>query len=164
MVFIVRGKTKGKEMNLPEEIGSSSAPSRNSFRLSNLLILFLTLIISAYLVFTIMCSHGAGAFQTRLSLKKEGCDLIQSNGIAIEVNYSPTRNICMLELPFRSNLFGGGGVINFSDTEINIANEQIISIELVDEKAAIQSRLVDLVMIVFCTGFLLGTLRWITKR
>ena len=134
---------------------------RNLHALAKLAIAITALFITAPIVFSIMFGKGAEIFPTTLTLQNESCNLLHQEGIAIKGNFT-TDNICTLNVAYRYNRIGNGGTIYLEDGALNIAGDQVVATELMDEQSAIQSRMDDLVMILASTGFLLGTLIWLS--
>jgi hypothetical protein len=125
--------------------------------LPRLAILFATMSITGYIVLSITLGKHAGVFPTKLTLKKESCDFLQQEKVAVR-KLPDTDSICTLTTGFRSNVFEKGGVMYLGDRGFNLADNQLVATELVDEPAAIQSRIVDLALIFVCSGFLMGTM------
>jgi hypothetical protein len=124
--------------------------------------LLLTLILTSSIVYSLMWRPGAGAFPTTLTLKAESCALLAQHGIA-NTAVTLAGKTCSLIVPFRANPFSHGGVIDLQGKSINLAADQLIAQQLVDESAAIQSRRYDLLMIIACGIWLLGSLAWVVK-
>ncbi len=68
---------------------------------------------------------------TRLVLKREGCDFLKSNGIAIQ-DYG-TGNGCAVLVPFRQSLFSNGGLIILDKQQIQIADDQVVIIGSIED-------------------------------
>ncbi|HQS58749.1 MAG: hypothetical protein B7Y56_10790 [Gallionellales bacterium 35-53-114] len=141
----------------------SPTPSQNRLNaFYRLAILMLTLLITATIVYSIMWRPNAAFFPTSLTINREKCEQLGQAGIALnEVTDVP--GLCTMNVPFRANPFDNGGVIYFDNKNFDIENTQVLSRTLIDEQAATQSRLIDLAIILACTGFLLGTLHGLFK-
>ena len=141
---------------------SSEAPRQNASILPRLILLLLTLILTSSIMYSVMWRPGAGAFPTTLTLNAESCVLLAQQGIA-STAVALAGNTCSLIVPFRANPFSHGGVIDLTGMAFNLAADQILTQQLVDEPAAIQSRRYDLLMIIACGIWLLGSLAWVVK-
>jgi hypothetical protein len=140
---------------------SSEAPRQNASILPRLILLLLTLILSSSIMYSVMWRPGAGAFPTTLTLKAESCALLAQHGIA-STAVALAGNTCSLIVPFRAHPFSHGGVIDLTGMAFNLTADQILTQQL-DEPAAIQSRRYDLLMIIACGIWLLGSLAWVVK-
>lgn len=147
-------------MSLPQE--TSHSPRRNVSIIPRLIIHLTALILTSSIVYSVMWRPGAGAFPSALTLKADSCALLAQQGMTV-FSVSPTDSACSVIVPFRSNPFSHGGIIFLHDQAFSLSAEQLIAQQLVDEPAAIQSRRYDLMMIVACIVFLLGSLAWVFK-
>lgn len=147
-------------MSLTKE--ASHSPHRNVSVIPRQIILLMALILTSSVVYSVMWRPGAGVFSTSLTLKADSCALLAQLGITSNV-VSLTDSTCSVIVPFRSNPFSHGGIIFLYDQAFSLSAEQLIAQQLVDEPAAIQSRRYDLMMIVACIVFLLGSLVWVFK-
>ncbi|MGB7598216.1 MAG: hypothetical protein WBM09_11695 [Gallionella sp.] len=89
------------------------------------LVLFLVSVL-ACLVLAGKASIDSETKMTRLVLKREGCDFLKSNGVAIQD--SGTGNGCAVLVTFRQSLFGNGGLISLDKQQIRIADDQVVII------------------------------------
>ena len=147
-------------MSLLQE--TSHSPRRNVSIIPRLIILLMVLILTSSIVYSVMWRPGAGAFLSALNLKADSCALLAQQGMTI-FSASPTDRSCSVMMPFRSNPFSHGGIIYLHDQAFSLAAEQLIAQQLVDEPTAIQSRRYDLMMIIACIAFLLGSFAWVFR-
>jgi len=66
--------------------------------------------------------------QTRVILKRAGCAYMHHLQMATQP-YDDATGICTTTIPFRSNLFGNGGVFKLADRELDVAENQIVATE-----------------------------------
>lgn len=119
-----------------------------------------TLSITAPVVFSIMLDNKTDAMLTTLTLKREICELMQQQRIAVKRSLA-TDSICALSVEYRANNSGNGGVMYVEDRKIHIADNQVVATELVDVKSEIESRVDVMSILLLCLCFLMGTLLWL---
>jgi hypothetical protein len=141
-----------------QEHQPSSAFSRKIFSLSTrLALMVLCLALAGYVIYTIGLGPHAGVYPTRVTVKSESCELMQREGFVVQ-KYTSTATICTFTAGFRANLFTKGGEVYLDGRGFQLADHQLVATELVDEKAAILSRLMDILTLMLCSGVLLGAL------
>jgi len=131
--------------------------------LFKLAIVIATLSVTAPVVFSILLNKTIEISLTTLTLKKESCDFLQYEGIAVKRIYA-SDSLCTLSVAYRAETGGKGGVIHLGEREIHIAAHQVVATELTDMKAAIDSHSHILGVLLLCFGFLLGTFLWLLKH
>lgn len=122
-----------------------------------------TLAITAPVVYSIWFNHTIDISLSTLTLKKESCDLLQQERIAVKRN-SAADSICSVSAEFRANDSGNGGVIYMGERKIHIADNQVVATELTDVNAEIDTRIHTLVLLLLCLGFMLGTQLWLARN
>lgn len=63
---------------------------------------------------------------TRLTLRSDLCGFLKAKGVATTA--IDPGNWCSVIVPFRTNPFGGGGVIKLGDREIRVSDDQIMEV------------------------------------
>lgn len=93
---------------------------------------------------------------TLVILKSDGCAYLQHKQIATQ-SYG-IEGVCTISAPFRANLIGSGGVIEFGDRQIKIADNQIIAIEEIKDSALSPKQKNILIGLCISSVFLIGTM------
>lgn len=138
--------------------GSSSA----KWYASPLFVLALFLVsVLACLVLASIALIDSDSKTTRLFLKKDGCDFLKSNRVAIRD--SGTGNGCAVLVPFRQNLFGNGGLIILDRQQIRIANDQVVVIGSVEVKPWTAEQIWTDAGLVISMLAMFGSLFWIVN-
>ena len=141
-----------------QEPQASSAFSRKIISLSTrLAMMVLCLAMAGYVIYTIALGPHAGVYPTRVTVKSESCEFLQREGFVVQ-KFSNSATICTLTAGYRANLFDKGGELYLEGRGFKLADHQLVATELVDEKAAILSRLMDILTLMLCSGFLIGAL------
>jgi len=142
---------------MQEHHPSPASPRKSTSIPTRLAMMLLCLALAGYLIYTIALGPHAGVYPTRVTLKIESCELVQREGFVVQ-KYASTATICTFTADYRANLFDKGGEVYLDDRGFKLADHQIVGTELVDEKAAILSRLTDILTLMLCSGFLIGAL------
>ncbi|MGB7597395.1 MAG: hypothetical protein WBM09_07500 [Gallionella sp.] len=143
---------------------SCSKPGSSSARwyASPLFVLVLLMVsFVACLVLAGKSSIDSETKMTRLVLKREGCDFLKSNGIAIQ-DYG-TGNGCAVLVTFRQSLFGNGGLIILDKQQIRIADDQVVIIGSIEDMPWTAESIWTDVGLVLSMLVMSGSLFWIVR-
>ncbi len=80
----------------------------------------------AWLIFTAINARQLETQPTRLILRSDTCGFLKIKGVPTTL--IEPGNWCSVVVPFRTNPFGGGGVIKLGDQEIRVSVDQIIEV------------------------------------
>lgn len=140
-----------------EEI--SSTPKHKSWRTSSSLAL--SLMVVSFITWILILILTAGELEikpTEMIVKGEGCDYLRENGITTK--NAEGENHCTINVPFRSNSFGNGGVIILKDRQIRIPNEQVVLVGSIENAPWTPSQIQSAILISVSTIFMFAMMGW----
>lgn len=99
---------------------------------------------------------------THLILKSEGCNFLKMSGVAIKA--VDGNNGCAVEVPFRQNMLGNGGLIILEQQKIRIADEQVVIIGSIEAQSWTPERIHAAIWIGVSFLVMLGMMAWLIIR
>lgn len=96
---------------------------------------------------------------TRVILKKEGCTYMHHQKVSSKP-YDDVDQMCVVSAPFHENLIGNGGVFKLEDRELNVADNQIVAVEKLDNIPYSDSQKRMLMWLCINTLLVIATLAW----
>ena len=104
----------------------------------------------------------AGVFvikPTQMILKSDGCSYLRQ--IGIQTKYSADESSCTVNVPYRSNSFGNGGVIVLDDDrQIRIADSQVVIVGSIENQPWTPSQNHSAILMAASSIFMFGMMAW----
>lgn len=139
----------------------SSTPKNKAWHTSSGLALCL-MIVSLITWVAILCMT-VGIFEikpTQMLLKSDGCSFLHENGITTK-NTEAGSSSCTVNVPFRSDSFGNGGVIILNnDRQIKIASNQVVLVGSIENQPWTPSQNRSAILIGVSWVFMFGMMAW----
>lgn len=124
--------------------------------------LLVGLLIASFITWFAIAMMTAGEFSikpTVLILKSEACNFLQQNGL--HTKSTEDESGCTVTVPFRSSLFGNGGVIFQGENEIRIADSQAIVVGAIENLPWTPSQVRSVILVSVSSILLFAVLAWI---
>jgi len=142
-----------------EEIGNAHPKSKPWYFSSGLA---LCMVIVSFIIWIAMACMTAGDFgfkPTQIILKSDGCRYLRQIGISTA--NSENGSNCIVNLPYRANTFGDGGVIVLEDgRQIKISDSQVVIVGAIENKPWTPSQNRSLVLIISSFIFMFAMMVW----
>jgi uncharacterized Zn-binding protein involved in type VI secretion len=152
------GHTQRKAMSKKHFTAPRTATSK-WYTSSSLAIFLFFASVLAWFAIVVTASIDSDPKQTHLVLKIEGCDFLKMNGVATKE--AGTGNGCAITVPFRQNMFGGGGLIILGDKKFRIAGDQIVFIGSFEDLSWTPEQIHTAIWVAVSTLIMLGMMVWI---
>jgi hypothetical protein len=148
-------------MNKKNHISHDGNKNKQLFGGAIFIILFFT-VLGGWFVFTARTAQIFDIKPTHLILRSDGCNFLKSNGI--ETKAAEPGNGCSVLVPFRQNMFSSGGLITLGETQIRIADDQVVIVGSVEDQPWTPAQIRAVIEMLASTIIMLGMLVWILRR
>ena len=119
-------------------------------------------VFASFIIWIVISCMTAGDFEikpTQMILKADGCSYLRQIGIST-INSENGIN-CTVNVPYRSNTFGNGGVIVLDDDrQIKITDTQVVIVGSIENPRWTQSQKHSAMLMAASSIFMVGMMVW----
>ena len=116
----------------------------------------------SFIIWIVIFGMTAGDFEikpTQMILKNDGCSYLQQIGIPTKISENGSN--CTVNVPYRSNTFGNGGVIVLDDDrQIRMTDTQVVIVGSIENPRWSQSQKTSAILMAASSIFMVGMMVW----